>query len=93
MEIQVLSTLFLGAKHPVLHVLIVIYTELEKVADLLCVHDAFCLPKHGRNPFYRTFKHLLMMTEPDTAPPHTPRYFLLELVGSTVRQIEAGQRL
>lgn len=93
MEIQVLSMLFPGGIHPMLDVLIVKCTELEKVADLLCVPDAFCLPKHGRYPFYRTFKYLLMMTEPHTAPSYTPRYFLLELIGSTVRQIEAGQHL
>lgn len=34
-----------------------------------------------------------MMAEPHTAPPYTPRYFLLGLIGSILGEIEAGERL
>lgn len=67
--------------------------ELEKVAGLLCVPDAFHPRKHSKNPFYRTFRYLAMMEEPHTVPPYTPRHFLLGLIGSILGEIEAGERL
>ena len=77
----------------VIDLLTVKFTEFEKVAGLLCVPEAFCLRKHSKNPFYRTFRYLVMMAEPHTAPPYTPRYFLLGLIGSILGEIEAGERL
>lgn len=93
MGIQVLSELSPDGICTVLYLLTVKFKELEKVAGLLCVPDVFCLRKHSKNPFYRTFRYLVMMTEPHTAPPYTPQYFLLGLIGSILGEIEAGECL
>ena len=93
MVIQVLSELCPDGIHAVLDLLTVKFTELEKVAGLLCVPDAFRLRKLNKNPFRRTFRYLAMISEPHEVPPNTPRCFLLSLVGSILGEIEAGDRL